>query len=310
MPSQTGERTAPNASSPTLKYDLLALDLDGTLINSRREVSQRNIEAIRRARAAGLKIAVCTGRGLVECRPILDAIDQTDPVVVAGGAIVACPVTSRTLHRFSVEPELVAAATASLLAHDHPVLILKDPLEAGYDYLVVVGERRLPIDPVTRWWFDHLGVRVRYVEHLADDEHPEHTVRFGACGIPSVMARMKQELHQAFGERISMHHFPAVVSPQPGVAESEKLHVLEVFGAGATKWSAIQVLAGRLGIEPTRIAAIGDEVNDVAMIRAAALGVAMGNAVEQVRAVADRHTLKHDDDGVAHALDMMVAGHW
>lgn len=59
-----------------------------------------------------------------------------------------------------------------------PPLALKDSVEAGYEYLVVIGKDRLPLDPVTCWWFDHMNVSVRYAETLAEDEHPEHTVLF------------------------------------------------------------------------------------------------------------------------------------
>ncbi|MFN7613875.1 MAG: HAD-IIB family hydrolase, partial [Phycisphaerae bacterium] len=71
------------------KYDILARDLDGTLLRSDGTVSPASIAAIERARKAGLRVIVCTGRGWVECKHILEQIRQSDPVVVAGGAIVA-----------------------------------------------------------------------------------------------------------------------------------------------------------------------------------------------------------------------------
>lgn len=295
-----------------LRYDLLAIDLDGTLLDSSSRVSDANVRAIAQARAAGLRVAVCTGRGLVECRQYLDRIDQTDPVVVAGGSIIACPQTSRTMHKFNLDQRLVRHAVDRIHSHGYPALVLKDPVEAGYDYLVVTGEQDHALDPVTRWWFASMDVKVRYTRRLDDDPHPEHTVRLGACGMSGSMSKVEQDLTEAFGEELHLYHFPAVVAPDHAstTPDGQVLHVLEVFDKNANKWSAVKVLAGLLGVDPSRIAAIGDQVNDIPMLQGAALGIAMGNAVPRARDAARRHTRANDHDGVAHAIGMMLAGEW
>src|SRR5262249_42886300 len=140
------------------RFDMLAVDLDGTLVNSRGEVSPGNAAAIRAARDAGMRIAVCTGRGLAECVHFLEAIEQDEPVAVAGGSIIACPVQRRTIHRFALDRTLVARAVERLLSHNHPVMVLKDPVHAGFDYLMVIGPQRLALDPVTVWWLERMNV--------------------------------------------------------------------------------------------------------------------------------------------------------
>lgn len=294
------------------RYDILAIDLDGTLLNSRAEVSERNRRAVIAARAAGLRVVVCTGRGLVECRPILERIGQAEPVVVAGGSIIADPVTGRTLRRFPVHLDLARRTAEHLVAAGHPALVLKDPAETGYDYLVVHGRPRLPLDPVTEWWFGKLNVRVRYAEHIDEDEHPGHTVRVGACGLSGTLAGVKRDLLAAVDGKAQVHHFPAVVAPEHAsrCADGQALHILELFDECANKWSAVSHLAEEWRVAPGRIAAIGDEINDECMIRAAGLGIAMGNAVPEVRAAARGHTLPHDEDGVAHAIGRILAGEW
>jgi 5-amino-6-(5-phospho-D-ribitylamino)uracil phosphatase len=294
------------------RYDLLAIDLDGTLLNSSRSVSRRNLEAVHAARAAGMKVAVCTGRGLVECEAILREIEQLDPVVVAGGSIMACPRERRTLNRFSLDPELVHGAVERLLSHNHPVMVLKDPAEAGYDYLMVVGEKQLALDPVTTWWLRTMNVKHRFCSHTSEDEHPEHTVRLGVCALSGAVGEIESDLRASFGDRAVMHHFAAVVAPEHAthLPTGERLHILEVFDRRASKWSAVQWLAARDGIPADRICAIGDEINDLPMIAGAGLGIAMGNAVESIRSVAQRHTLSNDDDGVAHAIEQVLTGTW
>jgi hypothetical protein len=88
------------------------------------------------------------------------------------------------------------------------------------------------------------------------------------------------------------------------------MHVLEVFDAQATKWRAIERLAKDWGVSAQRIMAIGDEINDLDMVRNAGLGVAMGNAVAPVRDVARKHTARHDEDGVALAIEAALRGEW
>jgi hydroxymethylpyrimidine pyrophosphatase-like HAD family hydrolase len=297
---------------PAPNYDLIAIDLDGTLLGHDRRASARNIDAIGAARHAGLRVVICTGRGLVECGHILADINQTDPVVVAGGSIVGCPVTRGTLHRFPLDPALVARATRRLLSHKHPVMVLKDPAAAGYDYLMVVGDERHPLDPVTQWWLNEMNVRARYCCRIQEDEHPEHTVRLGVCGLSGRLAEMMADLEETFAGEATMHHFPAVVAPEHArhLPTGEKLHILEVFSKEASKWSAIQWLAARHGTPRERICAIGDEINDLPMISRAGLGIAMGNAVDAVKRAAARHTLRHDEHGVAHAIEHILAGRW
>lgn len=301
------------------RYDLLAIDLDGTLLNSRRQVSPANIAAIHAAREAGMQVVICTGRGLVECAEVLGSIDQTDPVVVAGGSIVSCPATTRTLHRFSLNQSLVERAVPRLLGHGHAVMILKDPVAAGYDYLIIHGPSRHALDPVTLWWFEKMKVKVRYADHVHEDEHPEHTVRLGVCALSGVLNTLHDDIHQSFGEHATMHHFPAVLEPEHAarIPAGQKLHILEVFDRAASKWSAIRWVAERpnngstpRNIPASRIAAIGDEVNDLPMIREAGLGIAMGNAVPAIRSAAKRHTRSNDEDGVAHAIDNILSGAW
>lgn len=297
---------------PDRRYDLLALDLDGTTFDPAGRITDATVAAIARAREAGMRITVCTGRGLVECEDALERIGQTDPVVVAGGSITACPVTRRTLHRYAMDRGLVSHAVELFISHRHPALVLKDPLDAGFDYLVVVGEEKLDLDPVTLWWFSKMQVEARFVPTLEHDAHPEHTVRAGVCGLSGTLAAIKLDLDRELADRAVVHHFPAVVAPEHArrSGDGQTLHVLEVFDKQATKWSAVSRLARQWGIDPSRIAAIGDEINDIAMLQGAGLGIAMGNAVPAARDAAKRQTRSNAEDGVAWAVDRILGGEW
>ncbi len=305
-------------------YDMIAIDLDGTLLCPKGGVSRANLDAIADARRAGITVTVCTGRGLMECRHVTTLIDQQDPVVVAGGSILACPVKQRTIHRFAMDAGLVRGLVERMTAHGHAALVLKDPTatapgeaasgegepRAGHDYVVVSPRGWKGVDPVTRWWFDTLKVPVKLVASLDEDDHIDHTVRVGVCGTKAGTQGVASEILTAFDGRVNHHHFGAVV-PE-GVTGDPDQHVVifELFDKLASKWSAIEWLAAERGLQSQRICAIGNDVNDVDMLARAGLGVAMGNAIPEAKAAARLHTHSNEADGVAHAIRQVLDGKW
>lgn len=300
-----------------MKYRLLALDLDGTLLDPAGRLREENIAAVSRARDAGILVVVCTGRGYAESRRIIERLDaRTDgsaaapmPVVTAGGSIIADAATGRTLHRWPMDRALVADLCSHFAERELAPLLLKDRDAAGFDYLVINSG---PLEAPSRWWFSVMDVEVKFLDSLADDEHPEHTVRVGFAAMAAKMHALADSVRAAFGERVTLQHFAAVSGPQ-GSDEGGKdasVHLLEVFDRQVNKWSAIRHIAAERGIDRGAIAAVGDEVNDLPLLEGAGLGVAMANGIEAVLAVADRVTLGNDSAGVAHAIDNILAGAW
>lgn len=284
-----------------MRYRLLAIDLDGTLLNSDGKVSDENRRAIHRAREADVLVALCTGRGLCETRGTAEALDHHGPMILSGGAHVCDPTTGRTLHRATIEPGLAKEIAACLHRREHAVLILLDPDEEELDYLIL-DEPRLTDN--TRWWFSHIHARIRMADQLSNrDLH--HVLRMGVVGEAESMPDLEREIQDLFGERVFTQYFHAIQSPG-----GQDINLLEVFAAGVNKWQGIQWLADTHSIELNEVAALGDHINDVEMIRQAACGVAMGNAVQSVRDVADHVTRKNNEDGVAWAIDKMLNGEW
>ncbi len=293
-----------------LHYDILALDLDGTLLGPDGTVSEVNRQAVHRAREAGLSIFPCTGRGLVECRHILNHIGHVGPVAVAGGAMIADVASGKTLHRFAMSPATVAHAVEAFHEEGNAALVLKDRFAAGFDYLVVTGPDNHAIDPVSVWWFEALKVELKFVGSIEEDTHPEYTIRTSIVADSRRSVPLMRRLRRHFGSNALLHSFPAVISSDLQNAGGREVHVLEVFDARAHKWSAVEWFAEQNALFNPRVCAMGDHVNDVTMLREAALGIAMGNAAPEARAVADVVTKSNSEDGVAHAIDMILSGAW
>ncbi|MDP1663081.1 MAG: HAD family hydrolase [Phycisphaerales bacterium] len=293
------------------RYDLIAVDLDGTLIGPDGSIHPRNIEMIRAAHAAGICVTLCTGRALIETTPTVERIGSVDPVIVSGGAMVACPLTGGTLERFALDELIVGEAVEHLQSHNHPALLLKDPAVTGYDYLIVAPNGPGTIDRASSWWFERMKVRTRHVTHVKDDPHPRDTVRVGAYLANRPIDSLATTLRARFDGRSQIQHFKGVLLPDERRDQGiESVHIVELFHHHADKWMALQRLAQRMNVPPERVAAIGDQHNDLTMIEGAALGIAMGNATPEVAAVSKRTTLRSEEGGVGHALEQILDGVW
>jgi len=284
--------------------DLLVLDLDGTLLNRAGGISRRNAEAIAAAEAAGIQVVIATGRSWSESRHVLGEIGYRRPFIAAGGAVLADGRTGRTTHREAMDAGLVGSVVATLLAHRHTTLLLKDAPTLEDEY-VIVGEG--PLDRASEWWFDTFRIGYRRVATLADDPHPGDTVRIGVVASGVTLVEVAAEVRREVGDRAFMQHWSAVTAEE---ATGSTTHLLEVFSPKVSKWTAIVRLCAMLGIDPRRTVAIGDGLNDVEMIANAGCGIAMANACPSVLEVAQMVTGHHDEDGVAEAILGLVNGEW
>lgn len=287
-----------------MPFDLLAIDLDGTLLRCDGTVSPETIRALRRARAAGLEIVIATGRALIESAHVLQEIGHGGAFIGAGGALLSRANDGATLERSAMAPGLIATITRSLTAHGHLAHLLKDGAAAGYDY-AIIGNGIL--DPASEWWFRTLPVRVRFFDSPDEDPHPEETIRCGTVAAEGDLSGLAEEIRTDLGEAIFLQHWSAVTQ---GQATGSQTHLLEIFNPEVDKWTMLHRYAERRGISIERIAAIGDGLNDRRMIRNAGLGVAMGNADSGVLEAADRVVADNEAEGVAEAIAGILRGGW
>lgn len=285
-----------------MKYRMLGLDLDGTLLAKDGSLSVQNIDALGRAMAAGLRVVPCTGRAWRESRMVLEQLPALDYGVFVGGAMVCEPASGRSIDLAAMEPALALRLIEHLADFPEAVLVYQDVALAGCDYLIA-GRGRVTDN--TQWWFEITEAVLRECrEPTLDDLH--HTLRVGLVAPGFRIKPAEAGVAEAFAGQVLVQSFEAVQTPDP----MENVHVLEIFAAGVDKWRGLQWVARRHGIRPEQVAVIGDEINDLAMLAAAGCGIAMGNAIEPVKQIADHVTLHCDEHGVAHAIDRLLAGEW
>ncbi|MFJ9585092.1 HAD family hydrolase [Streptomyces acidicola] len=268
------------AAPQDLPYKLIATDLDGTLLRSDDTVSERTRAALATATAAGAAHIVVTGRSVPWTKHILDDLDYRGLAVCGQGAQVYHAGEHRLLTSVTLDRQLATLALAKIEAEVGPLLLAAS--RDGLDGEVLVGpgyrvhDGPLPYQPIrdaADLWAAPLN-KV-YVQHptLSDDELAD-TARQIAGGLVGVVMA---------GEG-----------------------VVEILPLGLTKATGLSLAARRLGFRAADTIAFGDMPNDIPMFAWAAHSVAMANAHEELKAIADEVTSSNDEDGIALVLERLL----
>lgn len=274
---------------------MIAIDFDGTLLNPQGIVTPRTKAAVHRAVADGFRVCFATGRNWTESQGVLESVAHYDTAVFVGGAMVVDTRQRVTVQRTLMDQILAADVCGFLEALGHTALALQDTHSAGgVDYLASDGR---PLNVETSGWMQAMRARLMRVPDLAAHRH-EHTIRVGIVAEAKKTAEAIAALNDHFAERIMVHSIQV-----PGC----DVEVMEIFDPAVNKWQGLLQVAQRHGIDPDEIIAIGDEINDIPMIRNAGLGVAMGNARAAVRGAAKKVIGSNADDGLAEFLEELVS---
>ena len=277
-----------------MKYGLLAIDIDGTLIGPDQRVPAETLDAIAAAEQAGLLICLATGRTIAESMPIWKQLPlrlPCQPMVVVGGAMVCEPHTGRTLYHRTIPRELAWEFGDALAGEGYSALALVDVWRHGVDYYL--GENH-DGEAMERLWFSKMSVNVRRATALRDHGDMPDPLRINAVmqgGVPGLADRLAER----FKGRLTIH---AILAPNYGVT------VVEAFSPQASKYNAVVYVAQAHKIGTGRIAAIGDDINDLPMVRGVGLGATFPHAPQSVRDAA-----KHiASGGLAKFIRELVAG--
>jgi len=276
---------SPKKESQMIK--LIAIDLDGTLLNGKKEISKTNQEVLAQAKAKGIKIVLCTGRPLKAILPYLDVLDLRsagDYSITFNGGLVQKNDTGEIVDKQTLSVADVQDLLAVAETMDMPLDVLADDVVLCF-----------PTSP------KHQTIYPTLNPLLVFQPTDKQAVSAKTLYNKAVVAYDQEELDQWIPK------IPAKFKERYEVIKTRS-NLLEFMPKGVTKAYGIQLLAQELGIEQAEVMAIGDEENDLSMIAYAGVGVAMGNAILAVKEAADVVTATNEEDGVAKIVSEYVLG--
>lgn len=264
---------------------LIALDLDGTLLDSHKQLSEQNREALEACIARGLHIVPCTGRTAAGIPEMVKSIPGIRYAITINGGLIEDTQEHVVLDRRLMEKE------------------------TALDLIRQVEGRHVMYDI----YADGEGISEdRFYNHLDDykiTKEIQKLVKRTRRVVPSIIEYVEQKegmvdkvnmFFSDLGERRQMWD---LLKQRPDVLVTSSLYNnLEINGLGASKGEALLRLASILGLSQEETMACGDGDNDYSMIRLAGIGVAMGNGDERIKAIADYITGSNDESGVAQAI--------
>ena len=276
------------------RYQLLAIDIDGTLVDREENLSPATREALARAGRAGIRVVLATGRRYSRSLPLVEPLGIDVPLITSSGALIKDPADHSTLFCAQFEPGLLRRILALIARRGHEPVVCADTFAEGFDYYIAHEEVENP--ELAEYLRLNPGCG-RLWPGLLTDPPPGVFTGF-AMGTREEMIELERALEAELPGRLYSH-----------VLRSPRYtgFMCELSPAGVDKWSAILRLAGLWKTPCEAICAVGDDVNDIPMIRAAGLGIAMGNAVTEVKAAAGRIAPSQADDGLVRVVEWLLA---
>jgi hypothetical protein len=273
---------------------LVAIDIDGTLLDSHWQLPDANRDAVCAAVGAGVEVAIVTGRMYGFAQPVISLLPCPVTAIVSNGAVVKSPDGATEVRH--LVPRAVAKAVLDAAAEwpDRAALIFDRPRDGQ-----MVIERIDRSDPLRRAYAERNRAFVREIEPLESALTEDPVV---------VMFNGPVAAMRALVERLRA--LPAASSFSVNLTEYESRDVLfvDVLAAGCTKGSTVAELASRRGYARDEVMALGDNLNDLEMLEAAGLPVVMGNAVPALLERGWPVTASNDEAGVAAAIHRFALG--
>lgn len=263
-------------------YRLLAIDLDGTLLTPRPQkiITPRTRRALQQIAESGTRIVIATGQSLPVLQHICGDLPIEGPQIIENGAVIADIRSGEFYHE-------------KLLPAHYILPVLEILRQSGFHRAYHTLHRvYADIDsPRVRQWYDPPVPPAIEIEDVTS-LYPEPCIKLVGIGPEEMLRAQRQRLMDRFNGQLYV--------------TQSSFDLLEFLHPEVSKENGLKTIAQDLGIRPEEVVAIGDNHNDIGMLQFAGLGVAMGNAHEEVKSEADYVTSSNAEDGVAVVIEEII----
>ncbi|GEB33710.1 Cof-type HAD-IIB family hydrolase [Brevibacillus parabrevis] len=280
------------------RYKLLALDVDGTILMSNHSMAKVTQQAISGLADRGVFVTLATGRAYPSAKALARQLNISTPLVSHDGAYVADPLTDEELHVSRIPVETTASVTNILAKYELDVMLLHEAYTLTNrrwkwkDLYPLVNTRTL-----RQLWRERYPVKLMTSADLIGHVQ-EHAVR-----VPKIFVMGEESEIAVARKELETTDLPEIRVTTSGARN------LEILPEGISKASGLALLAKRLEISPEQIVAVGDNYNDLEMLQFVGMGVAMGNAPDEVKRLARHVTDTNDQHGVAAVIQKFFGIH-
>lgn len=281
---------------------LLALDLDGTTLNSSGEITGANRIAIREAEEAGVLVTIATGRRFRDAQPVGIDLGLNAPLITHNGALLKYAGSMETVaySLLSTETSLDIVRAGKTLGGD--ALVSTDPLGDGTLLYDRISDDNAPLQKYIRWSRSLHGdedkasvCHVRALEDILDEHDIVHISFSGGC---SAMSELELTLRNELGDGVTIL---ATIYPRLDFT------LIDILPPDASKGHGVAKLAGINELDRDEVMVIGDNFNDLEMLEYASTAVVMGNADPGLLERPEFYTtLSNDESGVAAAINKFI----
>ncbi|MEW6731194.1 MAG: Cof-type HAD-IIB family hydrolase [Acidobacteriota bacterium] len=275
-----------------MRIKLLALDIDGTLLNSQHKLTPRTIQSVQRVVEAGVQVVLVTGRRFHAARPFAAELGLQLPLITHNGALTKNAETLEVINYHPLDGELARELVLLGRHYQADTLCCDDPVGEGF----IVFDQISPENLRLRRYLDLYREYAREVSDLYSyiENAP---IQIFYCGPCAPMDRLMQRLESELTDRAKL-----TVTTYP----AGDMTILDVINPICSKGSGLEYLATSLNIVREEIMAIGDNRNDLEMLSYAGLPVVMENAEASLKGYGFVTTASNDADGVAEAIDRFI----
>lgn len=257
---------------------VIAIDVDGTLLNDDHEVTPNTYKALQLASRAGCQIVLASGRGPQNGLPVLDMLDLSGWMITHNGAVTVDKETRQVISRFPMDVKQLGPVMEYARTHG-----IHFDICTNFDQYV----EKLPDHAAEM--YGQFGIRPVVLENWASSD--ESVVKFTLFGGDEELTRAMSEI--------------GPLLPGLNVIRSG-IQFIDVFSKEASKGNALQQVCESRGLSKRDVIAFGNYYNDIDMIQFAGTGVAMANSPEEVKACADLVAPTNNEDGVARVLNQLL----
>lgn len=264
-------------------YKILALDLDGTLLNEKHKISDRNKETLTRLKKKGVKIILASGREPTSILPYSRELDLEELVIGFNGGIISDSTGEKIIYEENIDEKIAKDLVRTCEEKDiFNIIFVKNNL-----YVSDKNDMRFKkFKKYSTSKIEEVGSIYKFIE--ANDLW-NSIGKMLQCGENKPLSILQKEIEDKYSEELS--------------AQFSLPYFLEVYNSKASKGNALDKIAENYNLSRKDVVAIGDGENDLSMIKYAQVGIAMENALDQVKMQSDFITLSNKEDGVSYAID-------